>query len=57
MGIASLSNKARHELNVEKEQGNAVLAFPFAVNSRLTSFTLLTRRSISILKVGMMCRS
>ena len=47
-----LSNKARRELLLKKEQGNAVLAFLFAVNNRLTSCTLLTRRSVSILKVG-----
>ena len=51
-----LSNEACHELLLKKEQGNAVLAFLFVVNSRLTSCTLLTRRSISVLKVGVMCR-
>ena len=50
-----LSNEARHELLLKKEQGNAVLAFLFAVNNRLTSCTLLTRRSVSVLKVGVMC--
>ena len=50
-----LSNEARCEFTVEKEQGNAVLAFLVAVNSRLTSCTLLTRRSVSVLKVGVMC--
>ena len=39
-----LSNKARLEFTVEKEQGNAVLAFFIVVNSHLTSYTLLTRR-------------
>ena len=51
-----LSNKARRELLLKKEQGNAVLAFLFTVNNRLTSCTLLTRLSISVLKVGMTCR-
>ena len=32
-----LSNEVRHEFTVEKEQGNAVLAFLVAVNSRLTT--------------------
>ena len=50
-----LSNEARRELLLKKEQGNAVLAFLFAVNSRLTSCTLLIRRSISVLKAGVMC--
>ena len=49
-----LSNEARHELLL-KEQGNAALAILFAVNSHLPSYTLLTRQSISILKVGMTC--
>ena len=47
-----LSNEARRELLLKKEQGNAVLAFLFEVNNRLTSCTLLTRRSVSVLKVG-----
>ena len=47
-----LSNKARRELLLKKEQGNAVLPFLFAVNNHLTSCTLLTRRSVSVLKVG-----
>ena len=51
-----LSNEASRELLLKKEQGNAVLAFLFAVNSRLTSCTLLTRRSISVLKVSVTCR-
>ena len=50
-----LSNEARREFTVEKEQGNAVLAFLIAVNSRLTSCTLLTRRSVSVFKVGVAC--
>ena len=50
-----LSNEARRKLLLKKEQGNAVLAFLFAVNNRLTSYTLLTRRSVSVLKVGVMC--
>ena len=37
-----LSNK----VTIEKEQGNAPLAFLFTVNSRLTSCTLLTRWSV-----------
>ena len=37
-----LINEARRELLLKKEQGNAVLAFLFAVNNRLTSCTLLT---------------
>ena len=37
-----------NEVTVEKEQGNAVLAFIFAVNNRLTSCTLLTRWSVSV---------
>ena len=45
-----LSNEARCELLLKKEQGNAVLAFLFTVNSRLTTCTLLTRRSVSVLK-------
>ena len=49
-----LSNEARRELLLKKEQGDAVLAFLFAVN-RLTSFTLLTRWNVSVLKVGVMC--
>ena len=51
-----LSNEARHELLLKKQQGNAVLAFLFAVNNHLTSCTLLTRRSVSVLKVGVTCR-
>ena len=51
-----LSNEAHHELLLKKEQGNAVLAFLFTVNSRLTSCTLLTRRSVLVLKVSMTCR-
>ena len=50
-----LSNEARRELLLKKEQGNVVLALLFAVNNRLTSCTLLTRRSVSVLKVGVMC--
>ena len=50
-----LSNEARRELLLKKEQGDAVLAFLFAVNNRLTSCTLLTRRSVSVLKVGVTC--
>ena len=50
-----LSNEARRGLLLKKEQGNAVLAFLFAVNNRLTSCTLLTRRSVSVLKVGVTC--
>ena len=52
-----LSNEAHRKLQVtvEKEQGNAVLAFLFTVNSLLTTCTLLTIRSISVLKVGMTC--
>ena len=48
-----LSNEARRELLLKEEQCNAVLAFLYAVNSRLTSCTLLTRRSVLVLKVGM----
>ena len=48
-----LSNEARRELLLKKEQGDAVLAFLFAVNNRLTS--LLTRRNVSVLKVGVTC--
>ena len=51
-----LSNETRCEFTVEKEQGNAVLAFLIVVNSRLTSCTLLKRRSVSVLKVGVTCR-
>ena len=51
-----LSNEAHCELLMKKEQGNAVLAFLFAVNNRLTSCTLLTRWSVSVLKVGLMCK-
>ena len=54
MGVA-LGNEAHRELLLKKEQSNAVLAFLFAVNSRLTNCTLLTRRSVSVLKVGMTC--
>ena len=50
-----LSNEARRELLLKKEQGNAVLAFLFAVNNRLTNCTLLTKRSVSVLKVGVTC--
>ena len=50
-----LSNEARRELLLEKEQGNAVLAFLFAANSRLISYTLLISQSISVLKVGVTC--
>ena len=50
-----LSNKACRELLLKKEQGNAVLAFLFAVNNRLTSYTLLTRQSVSDLKVSVTC--
>ena len=50
-----LSNEARCELLLKKEQANAVLAFPFTVNSRLTTCTLLTRRSVSVLKKGVTC--
>ena len=50
-----LSNEARRELLLNKEQGNAVLAFLFAVNSRLTSCTLITKWSVSVLKVGVTC--
>ena len=51
----SLSNEARHELLLKKEQGNAVLAFLFAVNNNLTSSTLLIRQRVSVLKVGVTC--
>ena len=51
-----LSNEARRELLLKKEQGNAILAFLFAVNNRLTSCTLLTRRSVSVSKVSVTCR-
>ena len=47
MGVALVTIEARRELLLNKEQGNAVLAFLFAVNNRLTSCTLLTRRSFS----------
>ena len=47
-----LNNEVRRELLLKKEQGNAVLAFLFAVNNRLTSCTL---RSVSVLKVGVTC--
>ena len=40
MGVALVTK--RIVSTDEKEQGNAVLAFPFVVNSRLTSCTLLT---------------
>ena len=50
-----LSNEARRELLFKKEQGNAVLAFLFAVNNRLTNCTLLTRQNVSVLKVGVTC--
>ena len=50
-----LNNEARCELLLKKEQGNAVVAFLYAVNSRLTSCTLLARRSVSVLKVGVKC--
>ena len=50
-----LSNEARRELLLKKKQGNAVLAFVFVVNSRLSNCTLLTRRSVSVLKVGVTC--
>ena len=51
-----LSNKARRELLLKKSKVmNAVLAFLFAVNSRLTSCTLLARRSVSVLKVSVTC--
>ena len=43
-----LSNEACREKR-------AVLAFLFAVNNRLTSCKLLTRRSVSVLKVGVTC--
>ena len=39
-----LSSEVRRELLLKKEQGDTVLAFLFAVNYRLTSCTLLTRR-------------
>ena len=45
------SNKARCELLLKR----AGLAFLFGVNSRLTNNTLLTGRSVSVLKVGVMC--
>ena len=51
-----LSNEARRELHLKKEQGVTVLAFLFAVNNHLTSCTLLTRRSVSVLKVGVTYR-
>ena len=51
-----LSNEAHRELLLKREQGNAVLAFLFTVNNHLTSCTLLTRWSVSVLKVGMTCR-
>ena len=47
-----LSNEARYELLLKKEQGNAVLAFLYAVNNHLTSCTSLTRQSVSVLEVG-----
>ena len=50
-----LSNEAHRQLLLKKKQGNAVLAFLFAVNNRLTSCTLLTRWSVSVLKVAMTC--
>ena len=50
-----LSNKARRKLLLKIEQDNAVLAFLFAVNNYLTSCTLLTRWSVSVLKVGVTC--
>ena len=49
----SLSNEARRELLFKNS--NAVSAFLFVVNNRLTSCTLLTRRSVSVLKVGVTC--
>ena len=49
------SNEVRRKLLLKKEQSNAVLAFLFAVNNHLTSFTLLTRQSASVLKVGVTC--
>ena len=48
-----LSNKAHRELLLKKS-ANAVLAFLFTVNSHLTNCTLLTRCSVSVLKVGVM---
>ena len=50
-----LSNEARRELPLKKNKVMGVLAFLFVVNSRLTSCTLLTRRSVSVLKVGVTC--
>ena len=50
-----LSNEGASLVTIEKEQGNAPLTFLFAVNKRLTSCILLTRRSVSVLKVGMTC--
>ena len=53
MGVALVTIEERRELLLKKKQGNgAVLAFLFAVNNRLTNCTLPTRRSVSVLKVG-----
>ena len=46
-----LSNEARRELLLKKQSN----AFLFAVNSRLTNCILLTRQSVSFLKVGVTC--
>ena len=45
-----LSNEVRRELLLKKNKVATVLAFLFAVNSHLTSCTLLTRWSASVLK-------
>ena len=59
MGVALVTKRVVSSLArlrrklVEKEQGNAVLAFLYVVNNRLlSSCTLLIRRSVSGLKVG-----
>ena len=39
----------------KEEQYNAMLAVHFTVKNRLTSCTLLKRRSSSVSKVGMLC--
>ena len=46
-----LSNEVRHELLLKKSK----VCFFSTVNSCLTSCTLLTRQSVSILKMGVMC--
>ena len=47
-----LSIEARRELLLKKEQGNAVLAFLFAVNNRLTSCTFTNKTECFSFKSG-----